>query len=308
MTLQLLRRLAPSTFAAALLLAAGAAAAEPKDDCLLKVDPISTIWSINAYDPFAGQKPVRTFEVAFLNVGGKPCNVRLSMDTLGQPYGLASEVGLASRLNYTVVNETLSADITPVLGSSGKPAETGQQLHVKPGERQIVQFSLAVDPSAVSGDGRYSQTVNLRAAEANGTPVGERAIVLSLDVTPSAVMGLKGAFTRNTGGGARIELGELKTGATSLPVAVYVYSTRGYRMAAESRNNWRLALADSADWAVPYRLSLGGKPIGDATTVDVHAGNGLREDSYGVGVTLQDVSRLRAGLYTDLVTLSVAPL
>lgn len=308
MTLQLLRRLLPSTCAAALLAAAGAATAAPQQDCLLQVDPITTVWSINAYDPFAGQKPVRTFEVAFLNIGGKPCNVRLSMDTLGEPYGLASEAGLASRLTYTVVNETLNADITPVLGVSGKPAETGEQLHVKEGERRIVQFSFAVDPSAVSGDGRYSQTVNLRASQANGTPVGDRPITLSLDVTPSAVMGLKGAFTRNGGGGARIELGELTTGAMNSPVAVYVYATRGYRMAAESRNNWRLQLAGNADWAVPYRLSLGGHAIGDAATVDVYAGNSLREDTYDVGVVLQDVSRLRAGLYTDLVTLSVAPL
>jgi hypothetical protein len=286
---------------------ATAASAAPKDDCLLQVDPVSTTWSINAYDPFSGAKPVRTFDVAFLNTGGKVCNVRLGLDTIGQPYGLSSEAGLSTRLPYTVVNETLNADITPVLGTSGKPAETGKQLQVKPGERELVQFSFAVDPSSLTGDGRYSQTVNLRAEQANGTPVGERPIVLSLDVTPSAVLGLKGAFTR-TNGGARIDLGELTEGAMSPPVAVYVYSTRGYRMSAESRNNWRLTLAGGSDWAVPYRLSLGGKPIGANDTVDVHAGNGLREDSYPVGLVLQDVSRLRAGLYTDLITLSVAPL
>src|SRR5690606_12658695 len=84
--------------------------------------------------------------------------------------------------------------------------------------------------------------------------------------------------------------------------------TRGYRMSAESRNNWRLALSGASEWSAPYRLSLGGKPIGAGDTVDVHAGAGLREDSYAVGLVLQDVSRLRAGLYTDLVTLSVAPL
>lgn len=307
MASRLLRRVLPAASAAALMTAAGAALAAPPDDCRLQVDPVSTTWSINAYDPFSGVKPVRTFDVSFLNTGGKVCNVRLGMDTIGQPYGLGSEAGLAARLPYTVVNETLNADITPFLGTSGKPAETGKQLQVKPGERELVQFSFAVDPSGVTGDGRYSQTVNLRAEEANGTLAGERPVVLSLDVTPSAVLGLKGAFTR-TNGGARIDLGELTEGPMNPPVAVYVYSTRGYRMSAESRNNWRLTLSGASEWSAPYRLSLGGKPIGAGDTVDVHAGAGLREDSYAVGLVLQDVSRLRAGLYTDLVTLSVAPL
>ncbi|QBQ47556.1 hypothetical protein [Brevundimonas naejangsanensis] len=111
-------------------------------------------------------------------------------------------------------------------------------------------------------------------------------------------------------GGGRIELGELTEGGTNLPLQVWVKSTGGYRVVVSSRNKGRLVLAEDSSWWVPYRLSLNSRPInlGIGGHVESRKGTGMNEDAYDLQLQVGETARRRAGLYSDLIELTVAPI
>jgi hypothetical protein len=171
------------------------------------------------------------------------------------------------------------------------------------------RYRFEVDVDQLSQDGLFEQTVQFAFRSTDNRITVDKLVVLALNVQPSAVMGLRGAFTRTDGGG-RIELGELAEGGTNLPLQVWVKSTGGYRVAVSSRNKGRLVLAEDSSWWVPYRLSLGNRPInlGTGGQVESRKGPGLGEDAYDLHLQVGETARRRAGLYSDLIELTVAPI
>jgi hypothetical protein len=106
-----------------------------------------------------------------------------------------------------------------------------------------------------------------------------------------------------------VNLGELTEGSPNIPLALYVMSTRGYTLGVESQNQGRLRLGAS-EWSVPYGLSLNGVSLSLAGPQNVNfpAAPALRRENVPLAFSVGDASRRRAGTYTDVITVSVAPL
>jgi hypothetical protein len=179
---------------------------------------------------------------------------------------------------------------------------------VAPGGQQLVRFAFSVGTETLPGDGLFSQKVFLEAEASNRDVLASQPLTLALDVKPSALVGLSGAFTR-TEGGARVNLGELTEGTPNIPLALYVMSTRGYRLGVESQNQGRLRLG-ATGWSVPYGLAVNGSSVtlAGSQTVSFPAAPGLRRENLPIAFTVGDASQRRAGTYTDVITVSIAPL
>lgn len=287
--------------------AVNAQTAAPARDCQLRIDPQSSQWIIAAYDPFSGERATGSFQVTYVNDGDRTCRGDVSVRLNGEPYGLESTtVSSAARLPYVLVDEFEGRDLTPY-GGVALGQTPRQQLVVESGQRVIRRYSVSVDDRNLGADGLFQQTVSFAVVRPNMMVEAERQVTLALDVRPSAVMGLAGTFTRR-GGVARIDMGELSEGAVSLPVSLWVRSTRGYRVDVSSENRGRL-VSGSRGWSVPYSLSLGGERIdlGDPSALRSSPGGGLRDDNYPLVLQIGSVDGARAGRYSDLLTLTLAP-
>lgn len=296
--------------AAVSVLAAGGAQAQsaPPVGCLLVIEPGSSRWTIESYDPYSGQPAYAQFQVAWINQGDKKCKgdtiVQLNSEAYGMRNPVQPSMGL---LYYGLVNESTGVDLTPSAANSG--SFNGPQLEVDPGQRVIQTMGLTVDTQNLSGDGLFQQTVTLGLRRRNSVVYeGQADVTLAINVRPSAVMGLTGAFQRNNGV-ANIELGELSPGRTNDPVNLWVRGTRGYKVTIQSRNLGEMRQS-SGDWAVPYGLSVGGVSIDLANPVPFQStpGVGLRNDTYPLVITVGQTAGQRAGRYSDLLTLTLAPM
>lgn len=283
---------------AAATLGAGAAQA----DCLMSIQPTQDQWLIQ-HNPFGGDSLQRQFDVALVNQGDSRCNARLGMDLHGEAFGL-SRIGDTRLVAYSLTDERGGNDITPRTGESAERLNA-RPVNLAPGERTLVRFTVAVDPTATLGQGVYSQTLFIAVEDNRGAPLAERPVTLAVNVVPAAVMGLKGEFQR-IDGVARIDLGELSSGSRSLGTSLFVQSTGGYRVSVESSNQGRLRLGVS-QWYVDYSLAVGSNSMNLAVGDDFEVlSSQQRNDDYPLSVNIGDVSGRRAGEYSDVLTFTIA--
>ncbi|WP_374515235.1 hypothetical protein [Brevundimonas sp.] len=290
--------------ATAMLALGSATGAAAQQQCSLAVQPAEDQWIIR-YDPFAGDALQRQFDVSVVNVGDRPCAGAVRAELAGEEYGLRSVDG-RERIPYALVDERHGADITPRTGANA-PRLNAHPVALRPGERALLRFTFAADPTGTPSRGLYSQNVRLLLEHANGLVAGEHPITLALEVAPAAAIGLKGQFQRSNGV-ARIELGELSPGPRPLTAALYVMSTGGYRLSIRSANNGRLRLG-TTDWYVDYTMGLGDRrfDLESPGSIDV-VSTRARSDDYPLSIDIGSVSGRRAGEYTDVVTFTVAAL
>ncbi|TGX55228.1 hypothetical protein E5A73_04550 [Sphingomonas gei] len=117
---------------------------------------------------------------------------------------------------------------------------------------------------------------------------------------------MSGQYRRN-GGQALVDLGELAEGIAPVPLQMTVASTRAYRLEFVSKNNGVLKMAN-ADWSVPYQLMIGENTLSLASTANYNsAGTDPTRDSLPMRFVIGSVAGKRAGLYSDLITVSIAP-
>ena len=134
---------------------------------------------------------------------------------------------------------------------------------------------------------------------------GRGCIVLGIDVLPSARIGLAGAY-RMSEGHAVVDLGELRPGVAPVPLQLRVASTGSYDLSVTSANSGRLRLG-SSEWYVPYSLAIGGNAINltGARTISGSTNGNLRRDALPIQFLIGDISDRRAGVYSDVVSISV---
>ena len=151
----------------------------------------------------------------------------------------------------------------------------------------------------------YTQDVLLQAEGDNFRTLGGTRIVLGIAVLPSARIGLAGAFTMSDGH-AVVDLGELRPGPAPVPLQLRVSSTSRYDLSVTSANSGRLRLGTS-EWYVPYSLALGGNALnlrGPATLLG-SAEPGMKRESLPIQFFIGEVSHRRAGVYSDVVSITV---
>jgi opacity protein-like surface antigen len=297
--------------AAACSAIAGAAAAQSPvpasaaAGCRLRIDTGVSNWIIRGYDPFASGTPTGTFDLLFVNEGQAPCTFFPTFILDQEVFGLQTNGGQLAP--YRLIDLFADADVTPAAGRS-LHRSTQRSVVVAPGSQQIVRYQLIVGEEAVTGDGLYSQHVEVEAQGTDGTPIGERQLVLGIDVLPSASLGLSGAFQLNHGQ-ALVDLGELREGIAEVPLQLRVESTRRYTLTVDSRNDGHLRL-ENGDWSIPYQLLVNGQVMELGSGRGLYrdtAPSGPRRDSLPLAFRIGDISDRRAGTYGDVLSISIAP-
>lgn len=269
--------------------------------CKLRIEALPSEWRISNVDVFATDPSLSTFQVQLVNEGADTCKIRLSLDTLGEAFGLTSDHG--KRVDYTVVERTSGVDLSPRAGRS--ILRSRAFVSVAPHSEQMVQFDVALAPS-FDTDGTYSQVVTLNAlGDTDSDVVAFRPITLVAVAASSATMALSGDFTR-VGGVADVDLGNLEDRNHQTPLILHVRSTRAYQIRSSSQNSGKLVLAGT-NWSIAYRMSIDGTTIDpNGGTYNSNSGEHSRADNLRVGFTVTGDTDVAAGRYSDVVTLEIA--
>jgi hypothetical protein len=269
--------------------------------CQLKLSTSGSNWSISGYNPFSSSPTSRTFNVTFTNNGGATCNFAVLFRTDGGPLGLAGAGG--QRLPYTLADNTNNLNVTPITGQT--EAASQANFSIAPGGQRTVQYAYTVDLTTLPTDGDFTQQLDLT-AQTGAVVIQDKSIALSLNVAPSAVIGLRGAYTSH-GGGAYVELGDLKQGTIASMLQLYVQSTGGYQIDATSENSGKLELSGAPQWSIPYTVDIGGNVmnLSSASSFRVSRGASARQDLLPIAFTIGEIDQKRAGEYRDVITLSV---
>lgn len=272
--------------------------------CDLRIAVPTGDWIIDGYDPFGSDPPIGTYDLTFVNNGGSECRFYPVFDTDGAAFGLAGRSG-RGRVPYSLVDVYGNYDATPIGGRTVRNV-THRPVVVSPHAQQLVRYVLTVADTAIPGDGRFTQRLLVEADDIHGAPLADRQILLGVNVLPSAVMGLAGAF-RNNHGQADVDLGELSEGSPSIPLNLQIHSTRPYKLQITSLNSGTLRLANT-QWSVPYRLTIGNRamPFGSSVLFGNDSPRGIRSDSLPLAFHIGDVSDRRAGVYVDTLTVTVS--
>lgn len=270
-------------------------------ECLIRANATPTSWLIEGYDPFDRAIPEGTFGVTFVNEGSGECRFTPTFE-LVQPFGLSK--GTGQPIGYALLNMTDSQDVTPRAGRTQRnPSQRMLKLGAN-GSRTLL-YKLVADPNDVRDAGIFTQDVTIEAQDESFRSLGGTRIVLGINVLPSARIGLAGAYTMNDGH-AVVDLGDLRPGVAPVPLQLRVASTGSYDLNVTSANSGRLRLG-SSDWYVPYNMAIGGNSVNltSARTISGTTDRGLRREALPIQFLIGDTSDRRAGVYSDVVSISV---
>jgi hypothetical protein len=272
--------------------------------CQLRIEAAQTSWTIQGYDPFGGGTPVGEFDLTFVNDGTGECRVRSAVDLSTEPFGL--DQGAAARIAYTLVDLGDDHDITPRTGTT-LPNPTRPFLVIDAGSQKVARFRFVVDPARIAGDGAFTQHALFEAQDDGNSTLATKQVVLGLDVKPAALVGLAGSF-KLTGGRALVDLGPLQEGVVPLLLNLYVQSTRPYTIDLASANSGKLKLG-TTEWAIPYQVVIGDQtlPLSGNAQYMVPTGTAMVRQSLPLNFAIGSTSELRAGRYSDVITVSIAP-
>ncbi len=275
------------------------------DGCRLHIEAGSANWQIPGYDVFDGTPPEATFDITYTNDGTANCVFVTNFSLDGDPYGLSGPGG--DRAGYILFDAFSNFDATPITGETRK-SPLRRQVTLAPGHQQVVIVDFRVDRRDLQHDGTYAQHAQIEADRSDGTELAGKSIVLGVQVVPSARLGLAGAFTMH-GGQPVVDLGDLKEGLVDLPLDLKVDSTRRYDVTFDSQGGGRLRM-QGTEWSIPYSLSVGGKLVSLTGGSGDYASTGpqrLQHDSLPLGFVIGDTSTRRAGTYSDVLSITVAP-
>ncbi|MEW4467679.1 hypothetical protein AB1K62_07610 [Parasphingorhabdus sp. JC815] len=279
-----------------------AAPADQSTECLLRVNPAPASWIIDGHDPFSGSIPEGTFGVTFVNEGGADCRFVPVFELRQPPFGLSKDMG--QPVEYRLLNLTDTTDATPRAGRSQRRA-TQREMVLKPRESRSLMYKLVAEPRQINSSGTFTQDVTLEAQDSQFRSLGGAPLVLGLTVLPSARISLAGSYTMSDGQ-AVVDLGELREGIAPTMLRLNVSSTGDYEIAVTSANSGQLRLGTS-QWFVPYSVAIGGNALNlvGTRTVTGTPRAGLVRDSLPLQFIIGDVSNKRAGVYSDVLSVTI---
>jgi hypothetical protein len=284
-------------------LAQSAAPAATPADCRVRMDATPSAWIIKGYDPYEATPPESTFSVTFTNDGAAECRFTPVFELDQPPFGLSSGVGRG--IDYALINLSDAQDVTPRTGRSVRGNASQRPIVLAGRESRTVMYKLVASGSDVTSAGTFTEDVTLEAQDAAFRVVGGTRVVLGLEVLPSARIGLAGAYTMSDGH-AVVSLGELREGPAPVPLQLRVSSTGRYDLDITSLNAGNLRLG-ATEWKVPYAMRIGGEQVNlsGTDTISGPVGEGLTRAALPIQFVIGDVSRRRAGTYSDLISISV---
>ena len=271
--------------------------------CQLQIESPIGNWIVQGFDPFSNSTSTGSFDLVFLNTGEAQCRFFPRFATQGEPLGLTGSSG--RRVLYSLFDVYGDYDATPIGGRTQRRT-TQRPVIIAPHSQQLVRYVFKVATDALPADGQFTQPLLVEAEDQTGGILAQHQLTAGIEVLPSAVIGLAGAY-RRVNGQADIDLGELSQGVAEVPLQLYVQSTRGYRLQVHSQNSGHLRLAGT-NWEVPYQFIIDGHsiPLGSDGEYSANVKTGLRRDTLPIGFSIGNVDNHRAGVYSDVITVSVS--
>ncbi len=280
----------------------------PGAPCNVIVTASPPSWIINGFDPFSQDVAEATFNVTFTNQGSADCIFSPNFELAQPPFGLTNDgrAGQGERISYAILNLTEAQDVTPrALRSQRRSGR--REITLRPRETRSILYRVLIDADDIRSAGTFTQDLVIEAQDRNFRSFGGTAIVVGLNVLPSARIGLAGAYTINDGQ-ATVDLGELRTGIAPVPLNLRVTSTGRYAINVSSANSGFLRLGSST-WTIPYEMVVGGETLTlkGQETINGQAGTGIRVDNLPMQFVIGNTANMRAGRYSDTVSISVSP-
>ena len=297
----MLRHIALGMICLLALSPATAMAASDDAGCKLRIESLPAEWRVPNVDVFGTDPTLATFQVQLVNDGAETCKVRLSLDTLGQAFGVSR--GNEKRVAYSIVERSSGVDLSPRAGKS--VLRSRAFVTIAPHSEQVAQFDVALAAN-FDTDGTYSQVINLNAlGNGDADVIAFRPVTLVATAASSATLALSGDFTR-VGGVADVDLGDLSDRNHQPTLILHVRSTRAYQIRSSSQNSGKLVL-DGTAWSIGYKMSIDGTTIDpNGGTYSSSSGDRSRVDNLHVGFATNGATDVAAGRYSDIVTLEIS--
>lgn len=255
-----------------------------------------------SYDPFSGDAPGDNLVVRVENTGDHNCRMRLALATQSEtPRHLRGPSELAYLLTnpagQEVRNSTTAADGVDVSLSGRRSMDV--TFRVQPERLQVVP------------PGGYTDGVDIRLfdLEHSRSLLAQRHAILAVNVIPRAQVNFAGVSGRfGSGSVDSLDLGELSAGV-SRRAFVQIRANMSVRVTLASENQGRmrhetLGLSSS----VPYRAAINGSiaPLeGAGHEFTSHPPATIDGHSHALDVTITDAEARAAGLYRDLLTVTL---
>ena len=270
--------------------------------CRIRITPSPTSWLIAGYDPFGVEEAQGTYSVTYVNDSDSVCTFTPSFEFREPPFGLSD--GLETPLRYAIVDLSQARDVTPRGGRTFARDARGL-MSLDPKETRTVLYRFVPDTRSLQRDGTFSQELTIEAIDQRFNTIGGTPLVVGLTVLPSARIGLSGAYTVS-GGQATIDLGPLREGVAPVPLNLRLSSTGPYEIDVVSANSGRLRLGGS-EWSIPYSLAIDGQTmnLSAAASFSNRPDTGLRRDTLPLRFVIGKIDNVRAGSYTDTLSISV---
>lgn len=293
----------------AICVAAQDAMAKPGADCDVAIQPSSNLVRM-FYDPFERDLAPSFITLTITNKADDKCQLALSIDSRG-PRAERRLVNGSSSLGYEVSregrlleNETGAPQVQLPL-QSGKSGETQVELRFRIRDGDFVPA------------GEYTDEMVVRLYQIGAGPPRqispETVLRVSALVPARAQLNVAGSNTRvfgaNPAGG--IDFGELKNGAEREAfIQVRATSPVILRLSSANQGQLRHANFGESTAGVPYALSVDGNSVAlgsGPVQLFRDPSSAFRPESYRALFTIVDATGKPAGLYRDVLTISVEP-
>jgi len=282
--------LAYSVVGVALLLAQPALGA-----CELSLQPASA--SSVTHDPFSALSTQMSFAVSVTNRSAVACTASLVLAPPGGRYVLTSG------------SDQLAYQIRSPEGQYEGTQSTPITLSIPPEANRTVTFDAEI-PRGVAAPGLFVGEVEARLLS-NQDVLDRTTISLRASVSTKAQMtitGTRSAPRQNAGPNtALLDLGVLENGDQGT-VFINVFANSSVKVTLQSENSGTLRLVSNTELpAIPYEAVFAGENVSLSTPVLVTKTPPLTAQgaSYPLTITVPSIDGRYAGIYRDVITVSI---
>lgn len=271
--------------------------------CAGVIDAATATVSGNQYDPFNATPVADTHTIRIVSKAARVCDFALVFSAVPGPRQLGGT------LSYTLTDlngRGLLVQEPP----STPPGSSLAGLHIDANASAQLSFLINIGRGQFASPGRYTDNVTLYLfSNENGLFQLQDTRALSLVYTVPQALSV--AVGKGEPGGA-IQFGELAQG-TQKSVSILARSNTPHRFNISSDNRGELLLTPPVtgqNWSVPYVVTVDNYavdlriPVGSLTVQAPPTS--IAGDNHALTITIGDVSKKRAGLYRDVITVQIS--
>ena len=280
--------------------------------CDFRIDAgTSSVWNFGSYNPFDTGNAFEERSLTVRNTSNQACDLSVSVSTAGIGRNVMRSTDSSDTLDFNLIERRTSASISA--NSSGRGNSLSSvPFTLGPNEARRLSFGLSIPAGQIVDAARYNQQLVIEISDRQSSRIESLNVAVEALVPPLASVSLAGRI-----GGARgsrsalIDFGELTTGKVinDSGVAIRTVGTSAYRLNVRSENDGYLVReGDSADWKIDYMLFLNDSPVFNSNGRGTLSFGGTpKRRMVSVSFRIGNAEDVRAGDYSDLITISIEP-